>query len=47
MGKVSGKPGPDPRIPIQGVAVRPFGGPSRPPLKELTKREGKRLKEGR
>ena len=39
MGKISGKPGPDPRPPVQKEALEPFGGPRRPPLEELTHRQ--------
>jgi hypothetical protein len=39
MGKMSGKPGPDPRSRIQQVSLSPFGGPHRPPLEELTDRQ--------
>lgn len=48
MGKISGKPGPDPKTPLEKAAVpRPLrrGGASGSPLKELVKEETKRTKE--
>jgi len=47
MGKISGKPGPDPRSPTGRESVRGFGegGASGSPLKELVKEETKRTKD--
>jgi hypothetical protein len=40
MGKISGKQGPDSRVPIQRISVKGFGegGNSGKPLKKLTKK---------
>ena len=45
MGRISGKPGPDPRSDLEKAALHPFpngpsfGGPHRPPLDEVKSRE--------
>jgi hypothetical protein len=48
MGKITGKPGPDPRPPIGQKSVRGFGegGASGNPLEVLTEKEAKRTEEG-
>jgi len=48
MGKISGKPGPDPKTPLENAAVPPplrRGGASGSPLKELVKEEKKTIKD--
>ena len=45
MGKITGKPGPDPRSPAEKKALQPipggpsFGGPHRPATKEVMERD--------
>ncbi len=48
MGKISGKPGPDPKTHLENVAVPPplrRGGASGSPLIELVKEETKKTKD--
>ena len=47
MGKMSGKPGPDPRSPIGSDSVRGYGhgGASGDPPKEVSKKESKKIKD--
>ena len=48
MGKISGKPGPDPKTPLENAAVPPplrRKGASGSPLKELVKEETKTTKD--
>lgn len=47
MGKISGKPGPDPRPPAQREMVRGFGegGASGKPLEKLAEKEAKKQKD--
>ena len=49
MGKITGKPGPNPRTPTEKAALKlpnghSYGGPHRPATDELKSREEKRLK---
>jgi hypothetical protein len=48
MGKMSGRPGPDPKSPLENLVVPPplrRGGAGGNPLKELTKEEARKTKD--